>query len=661
MKKLIIAVAVWLSYLPAKAQYSGLGTDSVSSETIKKYAPPALEPIMANKLKKMFDVTTPGMGMLSPDKKTLYFTWRVTGISQVWKIDGPKNFPVQLTSGNDAVSISDISPDGKFLIISKDLNGQENPGLFRLDLKTGFIDELYRKPKVQASYSFITDDSKALYFTANDKSADSYSVYKMNLIDKSIEGVYDGQGAWYVADQKNNGASILLVKYIGSQQTEYFDFNTKTKNLKPVIGQNEKEEYQVSYAAKDNQYLVLSNKTSDFKRLYLLEGAKLKRLSPELNHEVSGFSVDRLFKRIIYSINRDGYSEIAALDAKTYKPITMPKLPIKEGAKIDHIFTGATTRDARVTMLGIITSKAPRLAYSYDWISKKATQWTLPSAPEVDLSKFVVAELMNYETRDKVKIPMFVRFPEQCRPENKKRQVCAVVVHFHGGPEGQSEPGFSTMAQAFVDEGFIFVEPNVRGSDGYGKKWIDMDNGPLRENVITDIEDASIWIKSNWKNPDGSAPKVGVMGWSYGGYSTLMAMTRFAGAYEAGVALVGMSNLVSFLNNTAPYRRALRISEYGDPVKDKDALMKLSAITYVDRVKAPLMIIQGANDPRVPVGEALQIHDILTKKKIESELIIFADEGHGSAKKENQVLEIGNTIQFMKKHLLVPVAQIGQL
>ncbi len=656
MKIKIISILIFsvqlLTGQSAVAQYSGLGTESVSQETLKKYAPPALNPAMANKLKKMFDVTSPGMGLLAPDKKTLYFTWRVTGISQVWKIDGPKNFPVQLTSGNDAVSISEVAPNGNFLIISKDLNGQENPGLFKLDLKTGFIEELYRKPKVQASFSFITDDSSTMYFTANDKSPDSYSVYKMILADKSIETVYDGQGPWYVADQKNNGQKILLVKYNGAKQNEYFDFNPKTKALKPVIGQNEKEEYEVSYAARENEYLVLSNKTTDFKRLYSFTvGAGLKPVTPEMNYEVSGFNVDQKLTRVIYSINREGYTEIGVLDAKTLKPLAVPKLPIVKGASVDHVFNGATTRDGRVTMFGVVTSKAPRLAYSYDWATKKLTQWVLPSAPEVDLSKFVVSELMSYETRDKVKIPMFVRFPEKCKIGNKNRQKCPVVVHFHGGPEGQSQPGFSTMAQAFVDEGFIFVEPNVRGSDGYGKKWIDMDNGPLRENVIADIEDASIWIKNNWKDADGSAPKVGVMGWSYGGYSTLMAMTRFAGAYDAGVALVGMSNLVSFLNNTAPYRRILRISEYGDPVRDKEALMKLSAVTYVDRVKAPLMIIQGANDPRVPVGEALQIHDTLTKKKVPSELIIFADEGHGSAKKENQVLEIGNTIEFFKKHL----------
>lgn len=651
MNKFLFLIVGLLIQTAAFAQYKGLGTESVSPETLKKYAPPALDPVMANKLKKMFDVTSPGMGMLSPDKKTLYFTWRVTGISQVWKIDGPKSFPTQLTSGQDAVTISGIAPNGKFLIISKDLNGQENPGLFRLDLKTGFIDELYRKPKVQVGLSFISDDSSTMYYSANDKTPDSYSIYKMKLADKSVETVFDGTGGiWFVADQRDDGKKLLLAKYQGAKQNEYYDYEVATKKLTPVIGQNEKEEYDVSYAAKNGEYLVLSNKTTDFKVLYLKSGEKLTKVSKDINYEISGFSIDHPRKRIVYSINRDGYSDILVLDAKTLKHVPSPKIPLG-GLKPDHIFTGSTTRDGQVTMLGIITSKAPRLAYSYNWSSGKVTQWILPSAPEVDLSKFAVSELMNYETRDKVKIPMFVRFPEKCKLTLKDRANCPVVVHFHGGPEGQSEPGFSTMAQAFVDEGFIFVEPNVRGSDGYGKKWIDMDNGPKRENVITDIEDASIWIKANWKTADGKTPKVGVMGWSYGGYSTLLAMTRFAGAYESGVALVGMSNLVSFLMNTAPYRRILRISEYGDPEKDKEALLKLSAVSYVDKVKSPLMIIQGANDPRVPVGEALQIHETLTKKKIDSQLIVFADEGHGSAKKENQVLEIGHTIEFFKKHL----------
>ncbi len=633
-------------------QYSGHGVDSIDSETLKKYAPPALSSEMANKLKKIFDITAPGMGMLSPDKKTLYFTWRVTGQSHVWKIDGPQKFPVQLTSGTDAVSVSEVAPNGKFLIISKDVNGEENPGLFKLDLKSGLIEELYRKKKVQAAFDFITDDSEYIYFTANDKKADSYSIYKMKLADKTIETIYDGEGYWAVADQKNNGQNLLLMKLNGARQSEFFDFNANTKELKAIIGQGEKTEYEVSYAQLSNQYLVLTNKLSDFKRLYLLDTKNTKKylqpITAEINHDVSGFSIDQNRTRIVYNINRDGYTELKAMNAKNYKNIEIPKFPAA-----DHVMSGKTTRDGKVTMVGIITSKAPRASYSYDWMTKKLTQWVLPSAPEVDLSKFAVSELMHYETKDQVKIPMFVRFPENCKLTAQKKTLdCPVVVHFHGGPEGQSEPGFSTMAQAFVNEGFVFVEPNVRGSDGYGKKWIDLDNGPLRENVVTDIEDASIWIKKNWKKSNGEPPAVGVMGWSYGGYSTLLAMTRFAGAYEAGVALVGMSNLVSFLNNTAPYRRALRISEYGDPVINKEALMKLSPISYVDNVKSPLMIIQGANDPRVPVGEALQVQQVLDKKNISSRLIVFADEGHGSSKKENQILEIGNMIEFFKKHLI---------
>src|SRR5262249_18728035 len=165
---------------------------------------------------------------------------------------------------------------------------------------------------------------------------------------------------------------------------------------------------------------------------------------------------------------------------------------------------------------------------------------------------------------------------------------CPVVVYFHGGPEGQATAGFSGFAQLFVEAGFVLVQPNVRGSEGYGKAWLDADNGPKRLAVVTDIEDCARYIRASW-GKDGKPPKIGVTGGSYGGYSTLMAMTYFAGAFDAGVQEVGISNLLSFLNNTAPYRRILRISEYGDPVKDRDALIQLSPITHVKKLKAPLL------------------------------------------------------------------------
>ncbi|MCL2450264.1 MAG: prolyl oligopeptidase family serine peptidase, partial [Polyangiaceae bacterium] len=254
-------------------------------------------------------------------------------------------------------------------------------------------------------------------------------------------------------------------------------------------------------------------------------------------------------------------------------------------------------------------------------------------------------ELETYVARDGTKIPVFVRRPPSCGAEP-----CPVVVAFHGGPEGQARPGFSVGPQMFVEAGFVIAEPNVRGSDGYGKRWLHADDGPKRLEVIGDIEDAAQWARTRF-SVGGKAPAVGVYGGSYGGYSVLMAMTRFAGAYDAGVDIVGISDLRTFLRNTAPYRRTLRISEYGDPDRDADALAKLSPMTYVDRVKAPLLIVQGATDPRVPAGEAIQIHDAIEKKGVPSDLMIFADEGHGARKRENRVLMLGHAIDFFREHL----------
>jgi dipeptidyl aminopeptidase/acylaminoacyl peptidase len=187
----------------------------------------------------------------------------------------------------------------------------------------------------------------------------------------------------------------------------------------------------------------------------------------------------------------------------------------------------------------------------------------VPEAPEVDVTKFAPSTIETYPARDGTKVPMVVRRPATCAVDP-----CPVIVSFHGGPEGQARPGFSPSAQLFVDAGFVYVEPNVRGSTGYGKSWLHADNAANRLKIITDIEDASKFIRTAWAK-NGKAPKVGVVGGSYGGYSTLMAMTYFAGAYDAGVALYSIPSLPTFLMNTAPYRRILRISEYAIPSRTR--------------------------------------------------------------------------------------------
>ena len=623
-------------------QYSGHGVESVSPEIISRYAPPTLPGGLADKVRKLLEVQAPGMGMLSPDHRAMYFTWNVSGSQQIWKIDHPLGFPEQLTSGADRTWLADITMDGKNLIVQRDRAGEENPGLYLMPADGGPLTEIQQIKGVQTYFEWSSMDSQTIYFRANDIQPDSYALYSYSLETKKKELLVSEPGLWFIADVKLVGAdTIFLVgRETGALTREYYSFSITDRKLIPLLGQGEKEQYSARFATTPNDLFVLTSKFSDYRRLYRLHEGKFEALTPDVKKDVESFDLPFNRSTLYINWNDHGVSRVEVRDPSTMKVVSFPEFP-----NASQVYVGSLSRMGRFATLGVETNLAPRTSYVYDWRDNKLTQWVRPSLPEVDRTRFSDVKIESYPARDGTLIPMLVTRPARCEKEN-----CPVIVHFHGGPEGQSRPGFNRTAQLFASEGFIFVEPNVRGSEGYGKAWLAADDGPKRLNVITDIEDCSFDIRRAWAR-DGRAPKVGVMGWSYGGYSTLMAMTMFAGAYDAGVALVGMSNLRSFLLNTAPYRRSLRISEYGDPEKDKTALEKLSATTYLDRVRDPLMIVQGASDPRVPVGEALQMKNALDKRGVEAPLIIFADEGHGSAKRENKVLELGNAVQFFEKHL----------
>ena len=624
---------------PAKTGYTGLGAESVTPEQLAEYTAKPLPRAVTQRIEAMLDVRGTGGGQLTSKGDRVFFTSSLTGSPQVWRQDGAMKFPVQLTGGEDRTYVSAVAPDDSFVVVSRDIGGQENPGLYLLAPAGGALRVVQHTPKVQTSLQFISDDSKALYFKANDIEPSSYAIYRYDLAAGKKELVFDTPGLWSVADQR--GDRWLMVKELGNTQVEVYLYETASKKLTPLLGQNEAEEYEVSFGAKPDQILVRTNKLGDFQRLYSLEGGKLTPITPELAHDVEGFAIDHARKRIYYQVNEGGYAKVFALDARTLRPQPLPKLP-----DADNVSVSGLSRNGRYVQLTIDGSTLPSTSLTYDWQTKKLATWRTPMTPEIDVTKFAKATLEYYPARDGTKIPMFVRRPASCAGTAP----CPVIVDFHGGPEGQTRAGFSTKAQLYVDAGFIYVQPNVRGSTGYGKAWLHADNGPKRLAVITDIEDAATYIRANWGR-DGRAPKIGVTGGSYGGYSVLMAMTYFAGAYDAGVQIVGISNLTTFLLNTAPYRRILRISEYGDPVKDKDALAQLSPITHVAKIKAPLLSIQGVNDPRVPVGEAIQITKEMERRNIPGDLILFADEGHGVAKRSNQVVATGHTIAFFEKHL----------
>lgn len=620
------------------AGYQGLGADSVSAAEVARYAAAPLTRAVSRRIEAMLDVRGTGAGLITSRGDRMFFTSALTGVNQVWRQDEAMGFPVQLTGGEDRTSAVGIAPDDSFVVVARDIGGQENPGLYLLDPRGGALRTIIHAPKVQAALQFISDDSKSLYFRANDRDPGAYALYRYELATGRTELMFDAPGLWSIDDHR--GGTWLLTKDLGNTQVEVYEYDLARKQLTPVLGQGEAEDHDVRYGARPGQILVRTNKRGDFQRLYSLERGVLTPISPEVTHDVVAFAIDSARRRIYVQHNDRGYQKVTAIDARTLRPLALPVLPAAESVSLAGL-----SQNGRYLQLQVEGSTLPPTSYTYDWQTRRRVAWRAPMAPEIDVGAFATATLEYYPARDGTQIPMFVRRPKACAAP------CPVIVDFHGGPESQTRPGFAPRAQLFVDAGFVYVQPNVRGSNGYGKAWLHADDGPRRLAVITDIEDVARFIRASW-SADGKAPKVGVTGGSYGGYSVLMAMTYFAGAFDAGVQVVGISNLQTFLANTAPYRRILRTSEYGDPVTDKAALIELSPITHVARIKAPLLSIQGVNDPRVPVGEALQINRELARRNIPGGLILFPDEGHGVSRRENQVLATGHTIAFFEKHLL---------
>lgn len=624
---------------PAPAAYSGHGLASVSPEILARYPVRPLPDGVARHMAALADLFSPSPGVITPDGRRLVYSWRVTGVSQVWRIDGPGLFPTQLTGGADYTAVEAVLPDNKTIVVSRDRKGEENPGLYLLDMAGGRLRPIQHAKDVQTLFQDLSRDGRFVYYAANDVKPDAYAIYRYDVAAGRAERLLDQDGLWSVGDVADDGR-LLLRKSTGSLTAEYHELDPKTKVLRPIIGQGETEEYVAAWGARPGEILVLTNKLGEFRRLYALTDGALEPITEEMAKDVDSFSIDKARARILCQVNDGGFFRLLALDARKRLPIALPELP-----DADHVYAGSTTPDGRFTTVGIDDGRHPLQSFVVDWSKKRATRWHWPSTPEIDTTGFARAALESYPARDGTPIPVLVRRPERCA-----NALCPVIVEFHGGPEAQARPGFDWRAQAFVDAGFVFASPNVRGSDGYGKTWLHADDGRKRLAIITDIEDAARWARQRFA-AGGAAPKVGIYGGSYGGYSALMGMTCFAGAYDAGVNVVGISNLVTFLENTAPYRRILRASEYGDPAADREALLELSPITHADKVEAPLLSLQGATDPRVPAGEAIQIHETLVQKGIPSDLMIFPDEGHGAKKRENQILMAGHAVAFFEQHL----------
>ena len=368
-------------------------------------------------------------------------------------------------------------------------------------------------------------------------------------------------------------------------------------------------------------------------------------LTKSIPWDVREIALSKDRKRLAFTTNEDGFSQLYLMDPVTFYYRKVPSLPL-------GIIGGLRFHPSgRSLAMTVTTPRMPEDVYVLDLTSLSLVQWTKNRCDGLDSSAFVMPELIHYPTFDSVfgaprLIPCLAY-----KPIHRKRP-CPVLISIHGGPESQYWPSFRPETQFYIDEfGIAVVAPNVRGSGGYGKSWLSLDDGYKRENAVADIGCLLDWIA---RQSDLDPTRIAVMGGSYGGYMALASMEHFGDRLREGIDHYGISNFITFLEHTSPYRRDLRRVEYGD---ERDSAMRaflfrISPLQSADRITKPLLIIQGANDARVPLQESRQIAEPLRKKGTTVWFLVAGDEGHGFRRKSNQDFQECVSAMFLKRFLL---------
>ncbi|MEM9303524.1 MAG: S9 family peptidase, partial [Pseudomonadota bacterium] len=346
--------------------------------------------------------------------------------------------------------------------------------------------------------------------------------------------------------------------------------------------------------------------------------------------------VDDAFAVAILGWNKAGRSELAVLDLDSMETTPIAELPAE--------ITGASDFSADGSMITLTASgsKAPTDVWTLDLATQALTQVTVSAHEGVDLESLVTPELVTYAAHDGLELSGWLYRPAGDGP-------AAYVLDFHGGPEGQERPTFNATIQALLSQGIGVLAPNVRGSSGFGKTFVNLDNGILRKDAVRDIKASTDFlIGEGIADPD----RLGIMGGSYGGYMVMAGLAEYPDLFAAGANLFGVVNFKTFFENTEPWMAAISTVEYGDPETEADMLAELSPINKVDQVKAPTIVLHGANDTNVPVVEAEQVVDSLRQRDVPVKYVLFPDEGHGWSKTENRVTSTVEIVNWFATYLL---------
>lgn len=584
-----------------------------------------------------------------PKKLEMLIITRFGDAQQVHNVKFPGGARTQLTFFSDRVVNAAFNPKrDDYFLLNKDIGGGEWYQNYRFDLATGDITLLTDGKSRNSGGDWSTNGDRIAYGSTkrNGKDIDFYIMDPLNPKNERMLAQLDKGEAWAILDWSPDDTKLIAQEGVSANESYLwlFDVASGAKSLltqKPDTG-------EISYGgaefSKDGKGVyTVTDRDFEFIRLTYIEltTGKHTYLTSNINWNVAGFDLSPDGKRIAFVTNEDGLSVLRILNLTTRKEEKIPKLPVGLVSGVDWHNNGKH--------LGFTLSSvhAPADAYSLDISSGKIERWTFSETGGLNTSMFPQPELVKWKSFDGRMISGFLYMPSAKFTDKRP-----VIVNIHGGPEGQARPGFQARNNYYMNElGVAMIFPNIRGSSGYGKTFLKLDNGFLREDSYKDLDALLDWIKAQ---PSLDGDRIMVTGGSYGGHSTLAVATRYSDKIRCSLPVVGMSNLVTFLERTEAYRRDLRRVEYGDE-RDPEMrkfLERIAPLNSAANVTKPMFVVQGQNDPRVPASEAEQMVSTLKKSNTPAWFLMAKDEGHGFAKKKNQDYQFYATVLFVKEFLL---------
>ena len=592
-------------------------------------------------IEQFYENTRIAGGYFSPDEDKLLVSSDKSGIFNLFEIDISNAEMQQITnSKEDSYFAIDYVPNSENMLYSADKGGNEINHIYLLE-ENGNSRDLTPGENEKAQFAGWNKDKSGFYYISNKRNPQFFDLYEMNMQSLESEMIYKNEENLTVEDISHNGQLLALSKSITTSENKLFLYDLQTKEMTELSA--EAAQYSASgFDKNDEHFYYITNAGREFKSLieYNLETKKSSNLF-ETNWDVMYSYLSENDKYRVIGINEDGKNSLIINNTQTGEEVDLPDMQNEDIVAVN------ISDSEELMRLTIGTAKAPNNLYVYDFSSGDLKKLTNTLNPQIDAEDLVSAEVVRYKSFDGLEIPAIYYKPHQASENNK----VPALVWVHGGPGGQSRVGYSALIQYLVNQGYAILAVNNRGSSGYGKTFFRMDD---KKHGDEDLKDC-IWGKKWLQDQEYiDADKIGIIGGSYGGYMTMAAMTFTPDEFEAGVNIFGVTNWLRTLKSIPPYWEAFRealYEEMGDPVKDSIALYNKSPLFHADQVKNPVMVLQGANDPRVLQVESDEIVAALKENDVPVEYIVFEDEGHGFIKKENEIKAYRQIREFLDKYL----------